>query len=380
MGFLRNIFIILVAITLAGCAKSLIQITTTNQNIIHPFFGKTSERNFYYDVVTSDNIRLIWKADAFGSFNNSSVVANDSMVFIADLAGRIHVFNLENGKQLGVLKTKGAIFSTPLVYKFRIYYPLVRDGKKLTEFIVYDYYAGKELYIIEIEDLITNQLLADESGIYLFAEDGTIYKYTYEVRLIWSVETNSKINFVPAMVGNKIFLGTNNGELVIVDSGTGNILHQDKLTDHFFSGATISDGLCYIGDDEGNLFAIDTDNFSLKWKQKTNGRILMNPATDDNNVYVGTMRRNYYCFDKKTGNENWSVRLNGYFNATPIVTKNHLLVPNFFKSLMILDKSNGTLLNDINLENRMRLSPVIIGNKLIIGYDEGIIAAYEFVH
>lgn len=379
MGFLKKIFFIISAFILAGCAKSLIQISSNNLETIHPLFGKNSQRNFYYDVYSSDSLKLIWTADTFGSFNNSSVVANDSMVFIADLAGRVHVFNIENGKQRGVLKTKGAIFSTPLLYKFRIYYPLIKDGKKLTEFIVYDYFAGKDLYIVEIEDLITNQMLSDDEAIYLFAEDGTIYKYNYEAKLLWSVETNQSIHFVPAMKNKKLFFGNDVGEFLVVDSKNGKILYREKIASSFFSGATIENNFCYLGDDEGNFYAIDIDTFKIKFKVKTDGRILMNPAIDDKHVYFGSMRRMFYCIDKNDGRIIWSKKMKGYFNSTPIITKNHLFIPNLFKSLMIVDKNSGVVLNEIEFDNRVKLSPVILNNKIIIGYDEGIIAAYEFI-
>jgi outer membrane protein assembly factor BamB len=379
MGFLKNILHLISLLFIAGCAKSLIQINSSNVENVHPIFGKNSERNFYYNISSSDSLKLIWQADAFGSFNNSSVVANDSMIFIADLAGRIHVFNLENGKQRGVLKTKGAIFSTPLLYKFRIYYPLVKDGKKLTELIVYDYYVGKDLYIIEIEDLITNQMLFDNDGIYLFAEDGTVYKYSYETKLLWSTETNQKIHSVPALTNNKIFLGNDAGEFLVIETNSGKILFRNKIASNFFSGVTISDGICYIGDNDGKLFAIDSESYEIIFTVDTKGRILMNPAIDDKNIFIGNMKRMFYCIDKKNGKIIWSNSLKGYFNSTPVITNNHLIVPNLFKSVFIIDKQSGEVKKEIVLDNRAKLSPVIINNKLIIGYDEGVIAAYEFV-
>lgn len=380
MGLLRKIFYLISLLFIAGCAKSLIQISSGNLDNVHPIFGKNGERNFFYNFNSSDSLKLIWKADAFGSFNNSSVVANDSMIFIADLTGRIHTFNLENGKQRGVLKTKGAIFSTPLLYKFRIYYPLVKDGKKLTEFIVYDYYAGKDLYILEIEDLITNQMLNDDEAIYLFAEDGTVYKYNYETKFIWKLETNQNIHSVPALTKNKIFIGNDSGEILVIDTNTGEILYRKKISSHFFSGITISDGICYIGDNEGKLFAIDTNTYEIIFSVDTKGRILMNPAIDDKNIYVGNMKRMFFCIDKKNGKIIWSKNLKGYFNTTPVVTSNHLFIPNLFKSLFVLDKKSGEVIKEIEFDSRARLSPVIVNNKLIIGYDEGVIAAYEFVN
>lgn len=347
-------------------------------NTLHPIFGTTSHRSFYYPVTLSDSLNFLWQNSTFGGFNNSSVVVYDSILFVSELSGRVYSYNINTGKQLGIIKTKGAIFSTPLLINFRLYYPLVKNEKKLTELIVYDFYSGKEVNIIEIEDRIINQIMYDDDAIYLTSEDGTIYKYSLEMKLIWKTETNYNIYSVPALLDNEIFLANDLGEIIKLDKISGKTLIRKKISERFLSGITVEDNAVFIGDDNGNLFSLNRNNLEINFKVVTSARILSNPAVDMENIYIGNLKGDFYSINKISGLINWKKEFNGAFNSTPIVTSNKLIVPDSFKAYWILDKSSGNVVKKLELEGRAKLSPVIVNKKLFIGYDDGILEAYEF--
>ncbi len=378
MGFLKKYYYLIIIIFLSACSASLIKINVKLPSYLHPIYGNSSQRNFYYSVQLSDSIKSLWRSNTYGGFNNSSVVLYDSLVFVADLTGRVYTFNINNGKQLGVIKTKGTIFSTPLVFNYRVYYPLVRVEDKITELIVYDFFIGKEIYRIEIEDLITNQILYEENYLYLISDDGTVYKYSLEMNLIWKSETYQEVNCVPALNNNDLFIGNSSGELLKLNKNDGKIIIRKKLSSRFLSGITISSNTLFIGDDEGNLLSLKSSDLKLNFRVNTNSRIIMNPVVDESNIFIGNLAGDFFCYDKFNGNIKWSKKLNGLFNSTPIATINRIIVPDSFKAIWILDKTDGTIIKKIELEGRAKLSPVLVNNKLIIGYDDGILEAYEF--
>jgi hypothetical protein len=55
-----------------------------------------------------------------------------------------------------------------------------------------------------------------------------------------------------------------------------------------------------------------------------------------------------------------------------------IILPNVLFAVHLLDKFDGSVLNTISLEGRAKLSPVIHNNILFIGFDDGVIRAYEF--
>ncbi len=379
MGFLKKLFYILSLIFISACSASLIKVNVKLPETLHPVFGKTSQRSFFFPVTLSDSLEFLWRVNTYGGFNNSSVVVYDSLLFVSDLSGRVSSFNLINGKQLGVLKTKGAVFSAPFVNNFRIYYPLVKKDENLTEIIVYDFYSGEEVYIVEIEDRIINQIMYDDHSIYFVSEDGTIYKNSLEMKLIWKTETNHNIRCVPALFEDFIYIGNEAGEIIKIDKTFGSIVDQKKISSRFLSGITAEKDVIFIGDDYGNLFSINSTNLNINFKFNTGSRILMNPAVDMQNIFVGNLAGDLFSINKFNGTVNWSKNFKGLFNSTPIVTTNKLIVPDSFKAYWILNKTDGSVIKKIELEGRAKLSPVLIDKKLFIGYDDGILEAYEFL-
>jgi hypothetical protein len=84
--------------------------------------------------------------------------------------------------------------------------------------------------------------------------------------------------------------------------------------------------------------------------------------------------------NKYNGNENWKTDFNGILNTTPLITENIIILPNVLFEIHFLDKQSGLLIHSIPLEGRAKLAPVIHRNILFIGYDDGVIRAYEFVY
>jgi outer membrane protein assembly factor BamB len=375
-----NIIILAAILLLSGCAKSLIKIVMDDNTNSHIMFGNNSARDFYNPVTISDSLKEVWESEVFGGFTNNSVIYKDSTIIVGDLGGRIHCFNIETGKQVGVLKTKGSVYSTPLIIKYKLVYALVNQSKNLTEIIFYDMFNGKELDIVEIEGRVLTQMLLDEDNIILCTEDGSVEKYSDDGKLIWEFNTKSKLYSNPAMVNDIILVANNYGEIISLNSKTGKQIYRVKIGNPFFSGITIDKAIAFVADNYGVVYSFNIENGKLFWSFNTSARIVMNPAIDNQNLYIGNLKGDLYAIDKVFGKVLWKSELDGIFNSTPLITNNRIIISNLFKKFSIVNKENGIAVKNFDLDARCRLSPVIINNKLIIGYDDGVLRAYEFVY
>lgn len=384
MGFLKKILYILLFIPFlvifSGCAKSVIKIISQKDDSPVSQFAEVPERNFFIPVTLSDNIRLLWENDVHGSFNNSSFLFYDSTVIIHDLGGRIHAYNMHTGKQTGVLKYKGAVFSTPLIFGFNIVTALVLNNENKTELIFYDFFNGKELKLIEIEGKVTNQMLRIGDDLILITENGIVKRINSKGSEIWSKQLNSFIHSSPAYSEGKIYFGNDAGEFIALDFESSEIILKKRIGDSFNSGVTIKNSLGYISDDKGTLYAINLKDASIKWSYETRARILMNAALDVENVFIANLAGSIFAINKNSGELVWTRNYNGeVFNSTPLITNNRVIISSLFKSVMILDKSNGEIKKEIELDNRAKLTPAIRHNILFIGYDNGNVRAYEIL-
>lgn len=385
MGFLKKLieitFFLLVLIFISGCARSIIKITVPKDDNTIRQFATTGERNFFIPTEIGDSLKILWERDVHGSFNNSSFIFFDSTIVVHDLGGRIHTFNIHTGKQTGVLKYKGAVFSTPIVFGFNMVIALVQNNENKTELIFYDFFNGKELKTVDIPGKVINQMLIIENDFIIVTENGLIKRFSSRGDEIWSKEFDVFIHCNPAYSNGRLFLGNDKGEFLCINANSGELIYKKELGSAFNSGVTINNSIAYLGDDRGLLYALNTNDGSIEWQYPTGSRILMNPAADGNNIFVANLSGNIFSINMKNGSLNWQKSFNGaVFNSTPLITIDRIIISNLFQSVLFLNKTNGEVKKEIKLNNRAKMTPAMRDNILFIGFDNGMVRAYEIVN
>ncbi len=381
MGLLKyKIFLLAILLLISGCARSVIKYATKLDENPYQMYGKIPSRDFYLPVSIADSLVLKWESEANGSFPNSSVSVYEDLVFINDLSGRIFCFNIETGKKIGYLKySSGSVYSTPIPYRSKIIFPVVLEKDNLTELIIYDYALGKELEAIELPGRVLIQMIAVDDDVMFTSEVGMAYKFNSSGEKFWETNTRVPTRSSPALVNDLFIFGNDNGEIIALNSSSGDSVYVQKIGGHFFSGLTISENVIYTGNDNGFVYALNSEDGGIIWQFDTGARIMMEPSVDGQNIYIGNLDGSFFSINKLNGKVNWRAEFRGILNTTPLVTENHIILPNVLFEIHFLDKQSGNLINSIPLDGRAKLSPVIHRNILFIGYDDGVLRAYEFV-
>ncbi len=382
MGLLKyKIFLLMVIVLISGCARSVIKYSTKLDENPYKMYGKSPSREFYSPEIISDSLILKWESEASGSFPNSSISVYDDLVFINDLSGRIFCYQIDSGKKIGSLKySSGSVYSTPIPFRSKVIFPVALEKENLTELIIYNYDQGKELEDIELPGRVLTQMIALDDDVLFTTEAGIAYRYNSAGKKIWETHTRVSTRSSPALVNNLFIFGNDKGEIIALNDSTGDSVYVKKIGGHFFSGLTISKNIIYAGNDNGNVYALNAEDGEIIWQFDTGPRIKMEPAIDEQNLYIGNLNGSFYSIDKVTGSENWKKEFVGILNTTPLITENRIILPNVLFKIQILDKKSGNEVKSIPLEGRAKLSPVIHKNILFIGFDNGVIRAYEFVY
>ena len=366
---------------MVGCARSVIKYAAMLDENPYQMFGKIPSREFYLPITISDSLVLKWESDIYGSFPNSSVSIYDDLVFINDLAGRIFCYQLEDGKQIGKLKySHGSVYSTPIPYRGRIIFPVAEEKENLTELIIYNYQEGKELNAIEMPGRVLTQMISIDDDILFTTEIGSAQRYNSSGKIIWEIHTRKPTRSSPAMANDLFIFGNDDGEIIALNASTGDSVYVQKIGGPIYSGLTISNDIIYVGNEDGYIYALNSQDGEIIWKFNSGSRIIMNPAVDEQNVYIGNLAGRFYSLKRNNGQENWKTIFSSVLNTTPLVTNNLIILPDVLFSLHFLDKQTGEIFKSIPLEGRAKLSPVIHKNILFIGFDDGIIRAYEFIN
>lgn len=294
--------IILISIVfIYGCAKSLIKISFEPDEKQHLMFGGSPDRNFYSPIEVSDSLIEIWNQDVYGSFNNSFVVIKDSLIFTSDLGGRVFCFNIYSGKQIGLLRSKGSVFSAPLLRNYNLIYALVIDKENKTELIIYDLYRGSELFNIEIEGRVVSEMILESDNIILCTENGEVQKITIFAKEVWNTKIKSKIYSNPALANDKILLADIDGNFIALDYQSGKIIYKNKIAAPVFSGITVKGDKAFFADNNGVVYCVDISTGKVIWHYDTGDKIKSNPALDDNNLVIGNLKGNLFSINQNDG-------------------------------------------------------------------------------
>ena len=125
----------------------------------------------------------------------------------------------------------------------------------------------------------------------------------------------------PVSAYDKIFSASREGDVIALDATTGDRLWEVDLSDvnkerGFFDNrqsALLSGGpvtginKVFIGSENGDIFALDADSGELSWQGKMKGEIIVSPAIDAGILVVNSASGVMTAFNASSGEELWSI-------------------------------------------------------------------------
>ena len=185
----------------------------------------------YIASISTNNGQLNWKSPLTSAHPHSSVAIHTKKGYgvVGANNGLLFKIDLKTGQYLWTLQTKGAIRSTPLIYKDQIY---INN-------------AG-------------NQFLAvDEKG-----------------EIVWDLDIGNPSQSSPTYIPDKsylIFSTHKRGWLFAVSAKTGAVIWKKKITNYY----AVSSGVSFFSKQEGRyLFLFPCKAKEICWIDPTNGRNL----------------------------------------------------------------------------------------------------------
>ena len=136
----------------------------------------------------------------------------------------------------------------------------------------------------------------------------------------WKYVAGSPIGAPPAVVGNRLYLTSEDGNVVALDRHTGDLVwqYESRLT----AGVTpaVADGLVFVVFRPGLVSALETDTGEVVWSRRLRTASLPSPTVADGRLYVAESDKNrLLALDAATGETLWEYRLSDWVIATPAI-------------------------------------------------------------
>ncbi|MBK5190585.1 MAG: PQQ-binding-like beta-propeller repeat protein, partial [Methanosarcinales archaeon] len=192
--------------------------------------------------------------------------------------------------------------------------------------------------------------------------------------LLWSYTTGDQVYSSPAVVNDKVFVGSYDGNIYCLDADTGGYKWRYKTGNWVRSSPAVANGRVFVGSDDGNIYCLDEDTGEKLWSYKTKYGVDSSPAVADGRVFVGSFDGKIHCLDEYTGIEIWSSTIasasSGVFSS-PAVVDGKVFVGSGDDKVYCLRETNGETIWSYPTGGSVLSSPAVVDGKVFVGsYDD----------
>ncbi len=161
--------------------------------------------------------------------------------------------------------------------------------------------------------------------------DGRLHVIDLEAgKEIGAVAIDSPTGATPAVLGSRVFFGTEGGTFFAIDWRQLDVSWKSMADrgQSFRSSAAVTDSLAIVGARDKNVHAYNVADGSTAWSFATRGRVDSCPVVVGQRVFVGSADGRLYGLDLKSGEKVWSYEAGGQFVASPAVAAGRLVIGN----------------------------------------------------
>lgn len=208
-----------------------------------------------------------------------------------------------------------------------------------------------------------------------------------KLELLWKIETEHGVCATAAIVGEHVYVGTIDGNLLCLDRRTGRDIWKYRSIDDpdlnafapaFKAAPLATVETIYIGDEDGFFHALDRATGRRRWKFETEGEIAGCASVVGGKVIFGSHDTHLYCLDAATGRLLWRFQTQDRVNCSTAIVENYTFVAGCDAHLRVIDIDQGKEVSDIDLGSYLIASPAIVGNMLYVGNYGGEVLAVDW--
>lgn len=112
----------------------------------------------------------------------------------------------------------------------------------------------------------------------------------------------------PAVAGDALYLGANDGRVAAMDVATG-ALRWEKYVPGGVTALAAGGGLLYVGGGDKHLYCLDAGDGDVKWPIRVGAFVTGRIAIDDERVYFAALDNVVRAVDRTNGNQRWKTAL-----------------------------------------------------------------------
>lgn len=187
-----------------------------------------------------------------------------------------------------------------------------------------------------------------------------------KLEILWQFKTKDSIESAAAVVGDTVYVGSQDEHLYALDLATGK--EKWKLKAGPFKVAPgVRGGAVYAGDQDGTFHCLDAATGKPRWTFKVEAEITSAASFAGDDVLFGCGDETLYCLTRD-GKERWKFRVpGGPVMGSPAVVEGTTFAAGCDSALHVIDLATGKELRSLDLGGQVGASAAVVGDVLYVG-------------
>jgi outer membrane protein assembly factor BamB len=165
-----------------------------------------------------------------------------------------------------------------------------------------------------------------------------------QVKRAWTLASDANIISTPAVAGENVFVGNQNGKMSCFNLKNGKEQWSFATKGAIFSSPAVKGERVVFGSGDGTVYCLQAKTGKLIWKKETGTAVLGCPLIQGDTIFIGGSGHAFYALETRSGKSIWTFnQLNGPVVSTPLLYGGNLIFGAWDCNLYALNSANGQL-------------------------------------
>lgn len=320
---------------------------------------------------------LVWSRHLEGPIE-ATVASVEGRVYVGTLDGNFYALELSTGKPIWKKTYKNSGFAaSPLVHDGVIYV-----GDDLGEFHAFRASDGEPIWKLVTDAEIQSPASTDGERILFGGYDGQLYCVDRKGEILWKLETEGQVHSSPAIVEGKTFVSGCDQMLRVIDIGSGKEIGSLDLGGYTAASPAVVGDRVYVGTFSNQVVAVDWKKLEKVWHFEDERRkfpFYASCAVGEKLVIAAGRDKTIHALDRATGERRWAYRTRARVESSPVLVGEHVLAPSGDGNIYLLTRDGGKKVWTHEGSASFLASPAIARDRMIIGDEDGHIYCFDLV-
>jgi len=157
----------------------------------------------------------------------------------------------------------------------------------------------------------------------------------------WETDLPGVALGAPAIVGDLIIVSTDGGEIVALDTHSGEPFWSRPIGSPSDSAPAVAGGLVYLGTRDHRVLALDQFTGELRWQRDLGNIVLGSPIVSNGTLYIGSTNGKLEALDAATGEPRWSADATGWVVSHPVTDGSVVAAASLGERFVTADPETG---------------------------------------